>query len=598
MAPATDERARRVVTPADIADGVQLVYDRPRARWLLFRDPVKTLAAWRPVEVAPLLREVEAAVEERSLHAAGFLSYEAAPAFDPALRVKADDGFPLAFFGCYAAAEPVDLPPFRPEEALPALAWASSIERGDYDRRIARIREYIAAGDTYQVNYTFRLRAPMTGSPWALFLRMIAAQGDHYGAFAQIPGWTLCSASPELFFERDGDRVTTRPMKGTAPRGRWLGEDRARAERLRASEKNRAENVMIVDMARNDLGRVAEVGSVKAGPLFEVERYPTVWQMTSRVECRTRAGLAELLGATFPAASITGAPKARTMEIIEELETAPRRIYTGTMGYLSPGRVAVFNVAIRTALVDRAARRAEYGVGGGIVWDSLDAAEFEECRTKARVLIPPPGFDLLETLLWTPDGGFHLLEAHLARLRASAEYFGRPVEWDRLRQGLDSMGPNAPATPHRVRLTVDSGGEPCLEGAPLADLPHPYRVRPARTPLSSTDPFLFNKTTRRDVYDRALGEVAGCHDALLWNERGEVTETCIANVAFRIDGALVTPPRECGLLAGLQRAVLLERGELREEIVRLDDLSRVEEILLMNSVRGVWPAELEPAEAT
>jgi para-aminobenzoate synthetase/4-amino-4-deoxychorismate lyase len=475
------------------------------------------------------------------------------------------------------------------------LTWERSVSDNEYRACFSRIKSYIGEGDTYQVNYSFRLRAHFDGDPWALFVRMIRAQGDGYGAFVRTPEWAVCSASPELFFTRIGDVVVSRPMKGTMPRGMTLSEDRTRREALARSEKNRAENLMIVDMVRNDLGRIAESGSVQVTRLFDLEKYPTLWQMTSTVRCRTQRSIPDIFRHTFPAASITGAPKVRTMQIIREVEPLPRRIYTGSVGFIAPTGRTQFNVAIRTVLVDRSGKQAEYGVGGGLVWDSECADEGRECVTKARVLTQPaPAFALLETLLWTPGEGYALREAHVRRLADSAEYFSRELNLEAVCEKLDVVADGLSAAPHRVRVVVPLGGEPTVEAVPLRALPVPYRLVFASRPVDSRNPFLYHKTTCRDVYEQALKDCPGVHDVLLWNERGELTESCIANVVVRReDGRLVTPPVQCGLLAGTYRAQLLASGEVTEEIVRIDELKNFTGIYLVNSVRGMWVVDVD-----
>ena len=290
-----------------------------------------------------------------------------------------------------------------------------------------------------------RMHASIERDPFYLFLQLTDAQQSSYGAYLNTGRYAICSASPELFFELDGDRLRSRPMKGTASRGQTLAADRIQAERLHHSVKNRAENVMIVDMVRNDMARVAEIGSVRVLRLFEIERYPTVLQMTSTVECRTRASLPEIFTALFPCASVTGAPKIRTMQIIRDLEPGPRGVYTGAIGFVAPGRRARFNVAIRTVVVDTVAGEAEYGTGSGIVWESDSAEEYQECRLKARILtVMPRAFDLLESLLWTPESGCFLLERHLDRLRDSAEYFDFPFDERKIRTQLGEFAEALP----------------------------------------------------------------------------------------------------------------------------------------------------------
>ena len=410
-----------------------------RGDWLSFRDPVRVIEAHRIEDVPAALRAVEELVEKRGLHAAGFVSYEAAPAFDAALRTRPAASFPLLWFGIYTRPSTTRLPSSVSGES--SYSWVPSISEETYRQGVGRIKEYIARGDTYQVNYTFRLAAAFSGAAESIFLKINRAQMAEYGAFIDTGRYAICSASPELFFLLDGHHLSSRPMKGTAARGRTLQEDLKQAARLQNSEKNRAENLMIVDMIRNDLGRVARTGSVRVPRLFEIERYPTVFQMTSTVTASSPAPFADIMAALFPCASVTGAPKPRTMEIIAELEQTPRRVYTGCIGFLSPGRQAQFNVAIRTILIDRERKRAEYGVGGGILWDSTVDDEYEECRIKARVLTSGyPEFSLLETILWTPDRGYYLLERHLARLRDSAAYFGFSVDLGRIRDLLISRG--------------------------------------------------------------------------------------------------------------------------------------------------------------
>ena len=381
-------------------------------------------------------------------------------------------------------------------------------------------------------------------------------------------------------------------MKGTAGRKSARVLDDRQRRRLEESEKERAENLMIVDMVRNHLGQIARTGTVMVEELVRCRAHPTVWEMTTTVACRTNRGPGGILAALFPAASITGAPKVQTMRIIRDLESSPRRIYTGTVGFASPDGRSQWNVAIRTALVDRKRHTAEYGAGGGITWDSSAAAEWKETRVKAAVLsVSPLSFDLLETLRWTPEEGFARLEAHLDRASHSASHFGYVFDRARVLQALhrESRGR---AGPCRVRLLLSGDGRPSVEFAPLKPHSDVYRICFADRPVSSTDLFLLHKTTRRGVYDRALSAAAGFDDVLLWNERGEITESCIANIVVERDGRRMTPPRTCGLLAGTERAALIRSGWVSEGVLRLSELLEGDRFYLVHSVRGVWKIEL------
>jgi para-aminobenzoate synthetase/4-amino-4-deoxychorismate lyase len=571
---------------ADMINSI-VIHDAAQHKWLHFQNPKRIVSTHRIEEVVPALKAIEEHVTKDGLYAAGFIAYEAAPAFDSALAVNEDGAFPLLWFGLYEEPEEVSLPTTQASHQDQPLTWQSSVRRAAYEDAIERIKRYIEAGDTYQVNFTVRLRSPFAGDPWPFFVELTRAQDASYSAFVTTQDWIVCSASPELFFQLAGEELISRPMKGTAPRGLMLHDDRKQAEWLYHSEKDRAENVMIVDMMRNDIGRIARTGSVRWDSLYEVEKYPTLWQMTSTVTARTEVGLCKILQALFPPASITGAPKPRTMEIIAELEHTPRRIYTGSVGFMSPHRTAQFNVAIRTVLIDKFKGEAEYGVGGGIVWDSIDKMEFEECQTKARVLtLRIPDFSLLESILWTPEEGYFLLPYHLKRLADSAAYFSFSADMDEIHDKLASLAHTLFKTAHKVRLLVAKDGGITVQSEALGNTaaqPQHYCLSPA--PVDSANPFLYHKTTNRQVYEQALGACPGYADCILWNEKGEVTESSIANVVVELDGVLYTPPIECGLLPGTYRALLLELGKVKERVIRIDDLAKSPHVYLISSVR-------------
>ena len=570
-----------------------LIQDSEAGGWWRFGDARDVIIATRIEEVLPALQDVERRVERERLWAAGYIAYEAGPAFDAAIRSRPPGSMPLLWMSLYPEPQLVQLPERPADAEVRRYAWKPSVERNEYERAIARIRELIAAGDAYQVNYTLRLHAGAPEEPQALFLRMVAANRPLHAAYLDCGRFAVCSASPELFLRIEKGALVSRPMKGTAGRGLWPEQDRANGAGLAASQKNRAENTMIVDMVRNDLGRVSQVGSVRVAQLFELERYPTLWQMTSTVTARSTASTCDILQALFPPASITGAPKIRATQIITELESTPRGVYTGCIGYLAPGRRAKLNVAIRTAIVDRDAGRVEYGVGGGIVWDSTSQSEYAECLLKARIVTDtPPPFALLETLLWEPGSGWFLLDAHLRRLAESADYFDARVDIASVRERLDTLARTFAAMPQRVRLVVARNGGVTCDAAPLTDPGARVRLALAATSIDPGDPFLYNKTTHRKLYEEAKAGRPDCDDVVLWNGRGEATETTIANLVVERDGRRITPPVECGLLPGVFRAYLLVRGEIAEARVTLDELRRAPRIWTINSVRKWREAEL------
>ncbi len=567
-----------------------LIRQAETGKLLSFEGLECVIQAHTEKQVLPALQQVTEQVERQGLFSAGFVSYEASPAFDPYLKVRRDDsGFPLVWFGLFSGMRETRLPGADSPVALQDLDWSPSIAAQEYSSALDRIREHIRTGDTYQVNFTYRLRARCTLEPMDIFSTIFRSQDPPYAAFIDTGDFALCSFSPEMFFTLQGQTLRSRPMKGTAARGLDTIQDRQAARDLKSSDKDRAENVMIVDMVRNDMGRIAHPGSVHVPQLFAVEKYFDVWQMTSLVECATSAPVEEIFKALFPPASITGAPKIKTTEIIARLETVPRRIYTGTMGYMAPGRQAQFNVAIRTLLLDQTSSLAEYGIGGGIVWDSRTDMEMNESRIKARVLSTPgPCFDLLESLLWEPRKGFPHLNRHLKRLQESAEYFDFHLNLQRVHSELQDLASPLTQKPHKVRLLVSRSGAVKVQAVMLdpgkpgfADLPL------AASPVDPGNRFLYHKTTNREVYNQALAARPGCQDVLLFNHRSQVTESTIANVAVEKRGELLTPPVSCGLLPGVYRSLLLEQGTIREEVLAIQDVLDSSRVFLMNSVRGM-----------
>jgi len=589
----------------------------------LFTAPDRILIASHPAELAALFSEVERAVAA-GLYAAGYFSYECAAFFEPKLAASLRAGpasEPLAWIGIYSSPQIFDhqtgqLHNTGKEALCPVLFASSSGKSGkahpldcapdltepEYVQRIQAIHELIRSGDVYQLNFTVPLRCRAPGSPAALYEALRSRQPAPYGAFLHTqPGRHILSFSPELFFridaEGEGRRITTRPMKGTAARGRTTQEDDAQAAWLAHDPKNRAENVMIVDLLRNDLGRICQFGSVQVQDLFAVERYPTLWQMTSTVsgQLRPDANFEQIFRALFPCGSVTGAPKIRAIQLLAQLEQQPRGVYTGAIGFFSQEET-VFNVAIRTLTLHEG--QGVLGIGSGIVIDSDPAAEFEECLLKAAFLTgsATTAFSLVETLLW--QGRYPLLDLHLDRLQDSARYFAYPFDRVATQSALESYGNSLePESAHKVRLLLDANGSLHITAEPIPE-PNlqPLRIRIAAERTDPADPMYFHKTTRRPVYAQALeaARAAGYDDVLFLNQRGEVTEAAIHNVFIEKDGRLLTPPAACGLLPGVHRRHVLATNPNAEEcVLRLDDLRHADRVYLSNAVRGLRPAIID-----
>jgi para-aminobenzoate synthetase/4-amino-4-deoxychorismate lyase len=556
----------------------------------LFSNCEAIIRADEPDQVTAAFSEVECAVAH-GRHAAGFVSYEAASGLNPDLAVTGKGTLPLVWFGIFSGRHDC-----TGTESGPATGdcLVSPPELTISDRHYAgavhSIREAIARGETYQVNFTTRQRFSINGDPFTLYRRMCRNQQAPYCAWLDIGTHRVLSASPELFFALDDDLLTMKPMKGTAPRLPRTDDDQQQRELLAGSAKDRAENLMIVDLVRNDLARIAETGSVAVPALFEVETYPTVHQMTSTVTARVRpqVRLSDIFRALFPCGSVTGAPKRRTMEIIRELEGQPRGVYCGAIGYVSPGREAVFSVAIRTAVVDAVTGEAGIGIGSGITWDSDAAAELRECLGKSAFLTRDSSpFGLIESLRL--DGqGYLLLDRHLRRLAGSATYFGFSLDAGALRNRLQALAQGLSGV-HKVRVLLASDGVITLESQPLAGADHaaaPAVVAVSNQRVDSADPFLYHKTTRRTLYDDQLRTHPDCYDCIFLNERDEVTEGSYNTIVISLKGELLTPALDCGLLPGVLREDLLEVGATREAVLTLDDLRAVETIWMVNSVRG------------
>jgi len=562
--------------------------------WRIYCRPTKIIVADDPESLKRLLAMLEAHVEKGG-ETAGFLAYEAGYALEsrllPLLKKRKTV---LAWFGLYGHHQIVqDCDIFQGRSDQHVEGASLGISRDKYEQHIKTIRKLIKAGDVYQINFTDRLTFRLRGTPWSLFTELCEEHPTPYAAFLNTGSDQVVALSPELFFRIDGNDILVQPMKGTAPRGVNTEDDRRRAEELRQSEKERAENVMIVDLMRNDLGKLCRTGSVITTGLFDLRRFSSVWQMTSTIKGKLaeRWAFSDVICALFPSGSVTGAPKIRAMEHIARLESTNRGVYTGAIGYFAPGQ-SQFNVAIRTAIVR--GTKGIMGVGSGITYDSSPSAEWNECDWKCGFLTRrTPRFDLFETLLW--QGAYLFLDQHLARMSASAEYFGFVFDGCRARAFLvEAAAAFSSDQMQRVRICLKSNG--CIDIAHAPMIEQRFgRVRISRHQVRSTDRFLFHKTTCRQVYDDELEAArrAHCDDALFFNERNELTEGAIHNVFTVKAGKWRTPRVDCGLLDGTYRKIFLaQHPQAVETVLGLPDLVDADAIFLCNSVRGMYEVKL------
>ncbi|MDO9434721.1 MAG: aminodeoxychorismate synthase component I [Hydrogenophaga sp.] len=560
-----------------------------------FGVPRLVLRADALSEVRGVIEAAEAEAQ-RGAWVVGWLAYEAAGAFDAALPTYPPDG-PLAWFGVHDA--PLDNPNHDPlADSDVGVTWADApCARADFDAALADVLKAIEAGEVYQVNHTARWRGELQqGSALQFFDALRREQPAAYAAFVDSGDTQVLSVSPELFFDWDGEHVLTRPMKGTAPRGRDERDDAAHAAQLASCPKERAENVMVVDLLRNDLSRIARPGSVTVPALFDVRALPTVWQMTSDVRAQTRAGtrLWDVLQALFPCGSITGAPKRQAMRRIAQHEAGPRGVYCGAVGVLRPGCGATFNVGIRTVVARGNA--LQLGVGSGITSGSMARSEWREWHHKAAFAVrAAEPFELLETLC-LEHGQWRNEARHAGRMAQSAKCFGFAWTLEAWRHALDALQAAHASGTWRVRLLCARDGRVQATAHAMAPTPGPVRLVLATQAFAAAhSAFVRHKTTRRAAYEAAERVMPGVFDTLLWNDDGELTECTRGNVALRFEGdeGWVTPALDCGLLPGIGRQVALEEGRVREAVVPVSALAQVREIVFFNSLRGWLPAVLD-----
>jgi para-aminobenzoate synthetase / 4-amino-4-deoxychorismate lyase len=563
---------------------------------LAFGEPDQVLQAHTLEQVAGVLEQVQACALAGQW-CVGYVRYEAAPAFDAALQVhapQASDG-PLAWFGVHSAPLEDDTPwqDLTPE---PTVDWTPTLDRAAFDAGMASIHASIASGEFYQVNYTAPLIAPFRGEALPWFHALRRAQPRAYSAFIDTGDEQVLSVSPELFFDWKDGHLLSRPMKGTAPRGGTPDEDDVQAKTLRSSPKEQAENVMIVDLIRNDLSRVAQPFSVTVPRLFHLEALPSVWQMTSDVVANAREGtsLRDVFQALFPCGSITGAPKVQAMRTLRALEPQARGVYCGAVGMVRPGGHATFNVAIRTVVVR--AGLARCGIGSGITADAQPDGEWAEWQSKRRFLErASQPFELLETLALR-DGQWNHLDDHLQRMAGAAQHFGFVWSSEAVNNALAALQAAHPVGDWRVRLLLQPNGHCVGQAFALAETPQPVRLQLADRPIHEAhSEFVSFKTTRRAHYDAFTPSDPQVFDTVLWNAKGELTECTRGNIALLLHGLWVTPALASGLLPGVKRAALLREGVLVERVILVEDLARATAVAFVNSLRGWMPAELEPA---
>lgn len=592
-------------TPS-LAEGFVLLDNSTRRDAIsrLYEHPQEIVRADRPEEVGGAIQALTAGIA-KGLHAAGFFSYELGYVLEPKLSALLPNNraVPLLWFGLYSGPRDMsgaEVQDWLTAEAIgdPVLgALAHTWDSTSYLERFEEVQNKIRAGDIYQLNLTFKAKFNLHGSPLALYRDLRLKQRVAYGGLVDTGDVTILSASPELFIEQHGRVISTRPMKGTAPRAGTTAGDEVVRRALSSDIKNRAENLMIVDLMRNDLGRLADLGSVTVTDLFTVETFKTLHQMTSGVTARLKNGvqLADLLKAIFPPGSVIGAPKIRAMELIRDLETEPRGVYCGGIGHLAPDGNALFNVAIRTAVIDRKGH-GEMGIGSGVVADSQGHKEYAECLLKMKFLTDPVRrFELIETMLYEPKAGFSLLDEHLERLASSAAYFGFTYDAASIRAALDTSVESEKSTRLRVRLLLDEDGNVSVTTTPLppSDPAAVMRYVISDTRLNNGDLFLYHKTTRRDLYDsewKHFAETLGADEVIYLNQDGLLAEGSRTTIFIERDGALVTPRLDSGLLPGTLRQSLLASGKACEADLSIEDLNRAQTVYLGNSVRGLVKA--------
>ncbi|MFH1460217.1 MAG: aminodeoxychorismate synthase component I [Candidatus Omnitrophota bacterium] len=576
----------------------------------IFRCPQQIITCHTPGQIKDCFNKIQKAVHQ-GYYVAGFVSYEAGFALIDKLEKyqKNNYDFPLIWMGVFDA--PITFNHYT-NKFLPKINTLQSnhlsgkfgnkyiiknkhlnITRNQYFKDIKSIKKCIESGDTYQVNHTLKYKFDFHGNPFALYQDLRKKQPVNYSAFINSPEFTVLSFSPELFFKLKGENIHVKPMKGTAPRGLNPELDRQYKINLGMDLKNRAENIMIVDLLRNDLGKISKTGSVKVTDLFRVEKYTTLFQMTSTIKSKIKNNLSlfALFSSLFPSGSVTGAPKIHTMEIIKVLEPEDRKIYTGSIGFFSPKKKGVFNIAIRTIILEK--NKGEMGIGSGITYNSKSNLEFQECLLKAEFL-KPKHFQLIETMLLDKKTNISFLNEHLKRMRLSAKFFGIPFIKTKIVNGLTqplaALNKNSAC---KIRMLLDVNGDFKIQTTPItsSNLKERQKIIISKIRINPNNPFLYHKTTKRKIYDKEFKKYSqlGVFDVIFLNNKNEITEGAISNIFVKKNNLYYTPPVSCGLLPGVYRKYFIKKHpkKVKEKILNLNDLKNADNIYCTNSVRGM-----------
>jgi para-aminobenzoate synthetase / 4-amino-4-deoxychorismate lyase len=565
----------------------------------LFKSPLEVISCHNLNGIEPSLDKIEKMIK-KGFFAAGFLSYEAGFAFEPIFRQKQSYGFPLLWFGIFKKPlifnhQNIEFIDSNRENNYSINDIKAEVSEKQYINSIEKIKRQIEKGHTYQVNRTFKLNFSHKGSVSSLYMNLVKKQSASYSAFIRFGKQYVLSFSPELFFKKENSLINVKPMKGTIARGRFLKEDIKNIEHLYNCPKNRSENIMILDLLRSDLGRVSKTGTVRTTKLFEIEKYESLFQMTSTAKAEIKQGVAlpDLFKAMFPSGSVTGAPKIRTMQIINDIEKSPRRIYTGSIGFITPKKNCVFNVAIRTLLLNSSSGKGEMGIGSGIVYDSDPKKEYQECLLKAKFLTDKyKNFKLIETILWEPVQGYAFIKFHMQRLSESAAYFNYKYDKNYVVKSLNNVSHNFnKGQKYKVRMLLSEDGSLGVKYSMIGKESAGRTIAISSVKTNSEDKWLYHKTTNRHLYDSEYDRYKklGFFDVIFKNEKDQITEGAISNIFIVRNDVYYTSPIECGVLNGVYRRHLLNgrKIKIKEKPIYQEDLLSADAIVMTNAIRGM-----------